>query len=146
MLDGSKFKEGTTLSSTGSVPIRLPGDDVDAMTIFLNIIHLRMDQVPETVDRRTLFNLARLVDKYDCHRTVKPFSEKWAVKSRHSYYCLTEYIPVCWCFRQPDLFKTATKRAILKAEGDLHAPLLSTLPIPAAYFGTPTTSPLRNIN
>jgi hypothetical protein len=76
MLNG-KFREGTTLQATGSVEIPLPDDDAEALTILLNIFHHRTRQVPHSVSVEILSDLARLVDKYDCHEAVEMFSKYW---------------------------------------------------------------------
>jgi hypothetical protein len=145
MLDPSKFREGTILGSTGSVEIRLPDDDVDAMTIFLNIIHLHMHQVPEKVDHNTLFKLAFLVDKYDCHEAVKPFSRAWITNfPRISTIPCAEFMGVSWAFQRPSQFRTVTQLAIKTSSTELE-PVLP-LPVPAAYFGMSTTCLLQNIN
>jgi hypothetical protein len=57
-------------SATSRIP--LPDDDPEAMLVLLQIAHLHFHLVPEQVDRRTLYNLAILCDKYDCVELTRP--------------------------------------------------------------------------
>jgi hypothetical protein len=140
MLNG-RFREGLALQSAGSVEIPLPVDDAEALTILLNIFHQRTRQVPRSVSLETLYNLTRLVDKYDCHEAVEMVSTHWVdnFQSGHSTYGHT--MAVYWCFNRPVEFSYTTQAAILNATANLEAS--SHVPLPATYIGKPNGAQIR---
>jgi hypothetical protein len=78
MFQPDRFAEGQNLSKTGSLVVRLPEDDVSAMTILCDIFHLRSSKVPvEDVASNTMADIATLVDKYDCAAAIQPWPRIW---------------------------------------------------------------------
>jgi hypothetical protein len=49
----------------------------EAVLILLNIVHSKFDEVPRKLSYRLLYDVAILVDKYDCIRAVKSFVDSW---------------------------------------------------------------------
>jgi hypothetical protein len=78
MLQPDRFAEGQNLSKTDSLVVRLPEDDVSAMTTLCDIFHLRSNKIPvEDVTSNTLADIATLVDKYDCAAAIQPWPRIW---------------------------------------------------------------------
>ncbi|KAI1481430.1 hypothetical protein F4774DRAFT_375338 [Daldinia eschscholtzii] len=66
--------------------VKLPEDNVAAMTIILNIIHGRFDKVPgyeDFVYTTHFYNLCVLTDKYDMTHVLRPWAKGWS-RSTHS--------------------------------------------------------------
>lgn len=143
MLQGN-FRESTTLKSTGRVDIPLPSDDPEALTILLNICHLRMSKVPLTVLLPTLAQLACLVDKYGFHEAVVPFSIGWIDGAKPpgnfpwTTLAFTQYMAIYYCFNRPLEFSGVTANATRSLKDKL---VVTDLPIPSSYIGklNPTT-------
>jgi len=57
--------------------IDFTADDAEALTILMNIIHLRFAQVPKTLEIQELARLAKLTDKYMATTLVQPWIENW---------------------------------------------------------------------
>lgn len=68
----SKFKAGLSNDNGGleKTPIYLPDEDMDAFTVVCNIIHYRVDEVPEDLPLSCLKNVAIICDKYDMTRSL----------------------------------------------------------------------------
>ena len=78
MLQPDRFAEGQNLSKAESLVVRLPEDDVSAMTILCDIFHLRSSKVPiKDVTSNTMADIATLVDKYDCAAAIQPWPRIW---------------------------------------------------------------------
>ncbi|KAI0112765.1 hypothetical protein F4776DRAFT_339550 [Hypoxylon sp. NC0597] len=66
--------------------VKLPEDNVTAMTIVLSIIHGRFDQVAgyeDLIYTAHLYNLCVLTDKYDMTHVLRPWAKGWS-RSVHS--------------------------------------------------------------
>lgn len=138
MLQG-KFRESVTLHSTGHVEVPLPDDDPTALTIILNISHLRVRKVPRTVKQSTLAQIACLVDKYCFHEAVETFSDGWvnhlkdkAEVDSTSSADIAELLAVYYCFHRETEFGEVSKKAILNLKDDL---AVRKFPIPSSYVG-----------
>ena len=78
MLQPKGFVEGQDMSKTGSIVVRLPEDNVSAMTILCDIFHLRSGKIPiKDVTSDTMADIATLVDKYDCAAAIQPWPKLW---------------------------------------------------------------------
>ena len=71
------FQEGQTLLKDGHVELALYDDDPIALEIFLNTIHGRFRNVPESVDLKTLTQIAIFANKYDCAETFLLLMKTW---------------------------------------------------------------------
>ncbi|KAI1802348.1 hypothetical protein F4811DRAFT_563328 [Daldinia bambusicola] len=83
------FAEGKKTQPESGKPdwvVKLPEDNVAAMTIILNIIHGRFDKVPgyeDFVYTTHFYNLCVLTDKYDMAHVLRPWAKGWS-RSTHS--------------------------------------------------------------
>ncbi|KAH8883234.1 hypothetical protein GQ53DRAFT_699818 [Thozetella sp. PMI_491] len=57
--------------------VQLPEDDPTALTIILDIIHGRFDDIPQTLEVDALLNLTILTDKYDLAHLLRPWAKGW---------------------------------------------------------------------
>ncbi|KAI0851935.1 hypothetical protein F5Y00DRAFT_203732 [Daldinia vernicosa] len=81
--EGKKAQPGSEKSDW---VVKLPEDNVAAMTIILNIIHGRFDKVPgyeDFVYTTHFYNLCVLTDKYDMAHVLRPWAKGWS-RSTHN--------------------------------------------------------------
>lgn len=145
MLEGD-FWESATLRSAGHVTIHLPDDDPEAITIILNICHLRIKQVPYTVDKHTLVWITRLVDKYCCHEAVERFAIDWIdeMPDPNKFWISRDYaeaMAINWCFDRSRDLEGTVESAILEIRGNLES---DNLPVPSRCLGMSSLSLLSN--
>lgn len=97
--------------------VPLEGDDSEALVVLLNIVHGFHSKVPLTTSRDTLFEILKLIDKYEVDETAL-FTERWfsaleatipAGLDQH----LTKWLYICYRLRQAKHFETLTKIATL---------------------------------
>jgi len=88
---GPTFEEGQGLRTEGSTDIALGDDDPDAFYILMNIIHSITRKVPRCVTLDMLAKLAVLVNYYQMHEAVEPFSDSWITN------LVQEGLPDCFC-------------------------------------------------
>lgn len=76
-----QFKEGIDLAQAQAASQRyqldLPEDNAEAMEILCNIIHAKMDRVPDLPSASCLADLAILADKYQCMLLLKDPGKVW---------------------------------------------------------------------
>ncbi|KAK5718671.1 hypothetical protein LTR15_008404 [Elasticomyces elasticus] len=117
-----KFREGTTLATTSSVEIPLPEDPPDHMTLLFNILHMRHDQDPHTVNSpTTLAAFANLCDKYDCALAVKPTLEQYITNKleKADVVVLAHYLANAAMLRYPNFIKRIAVCLVLRATGPI---------------------------
>ncbi|KAL4926380.1 uncharacterized protein BDV17DRAFT_293596 [Aspergillus undulatus] len=65
-----QFKEGLTIKRASAEPdipaITLPAHEPGAFRLFCNIVYLKLDLIPETLEPKALKILATFIDKYNC--------------------------------------------------------------------------------
>ncbi|KAI8958186.1 hypothetical protein F5Y11DRAFT_351770 [Daldinia sp. FL1419] len=79
-------KKASPESGKSDWVVKLPDDNVSAMTIILNIIHGRFDKVPgyeDFVYTTHFYNLCVLTDKYDMTHVLRPWAKGWS-RSTHN--------------------------------------------------------------
>ncbi|RMD39276.1 hypothetical protein DV735_g5852, partial [Chaetothyriales sp. CBS 134920] len=64
---GPNFSEGQGLSSSSPKDIALPDDDPDAMRAICAIMYHAFDHIPRKPTMQSIYDMARLADKYACH-------------------------------------------------------------------------------
>ncbi|PIG69102.1 hypothetical protein AARAC_009572 [Aspergillus arachidicola] len=76
------FEDGTAVvsGSEGPVVIPLSGDDPEALLTFCNIVHFRIDEIPENPSSTFLENFATLIDKYMCKKAVTSQVKLWLMR------------------------------------------------------------------
>ncbi|KAK3637338.1 hypothetical protein LTR56_013687 [Elasticomyces elasticus] len=112
-----KFREGTTLARTSSVEIPLPEDDPSHMIVLCNILHMRHDQEPYSINSpATLAEFAVLCDKYNCAQAVKPTLEQYITASLHTAEVdtLGQYLTVADSLRYDKLACMVGERLVLQ--------------------------------
>jgi hypothetical protein len=113
------FKEGSHLSPEVPSEVPLPDDEPEAMTVLCNCLHFRNGHVPRNVDFPLLRSLAVLCDKYNCAKSIFPWSILWlqrweTEKCEDGFEALLIVIYALDC---AEAFKKATKKAILEQIG-----------------------------
>lgn len=113
-----QWREGQGLSTNGSMELKMPDTDPDALLIILNIIHLRRRSVPSSMSLELLTELAVLTDYFQCHEALEPHPAIRAnnIKSNIPVtYCdeLVKWTCISWVFNFPDIFSNVTKTAQL---------------------------------
>lgn len=134
------FEESVALLETGSVEISMEGWDVEALLIFIKIIHCRHSDIPRKLNLEMLAKIAVLLDYHECKEAVRFFSDAWISsleeKVPNSTYSreLILWIWVSWFFRLPSHFGEATSTAMSWSIGKVDN---LGLPIPGKVIGKP---------
>lgn len=58
--------------------IDLPGDNPEALGVILQIVHYKFGDVPVTPTVDEMFEICRLISKYDCTHLIQPWAENWS--------------------------------------------------------------------
>ncbi|KAK4199190.1 hypothetical protein QBC40DRAFT_85409 [Triangularia verruculosa] len=96
--------------------VKLPEDDVDALTVILGIIHNNYDSVPSDMTNvLLLWNILVVCDKYDMTRVLKPWIPSWAknMKSLKNAHMQTIYI--AWELGEEDWFASIFKDLVFNS-------------------------------
>ncbi|KAI1318488.1 hypothetical protein F5Y16DRAFT_117966 [Xylariaceae sp. FL0255] len=106
--------------------------DEESLVILMRIIHRLNHHVPKKMNLERLAKIAVLVDYYQCHEVVEPFTEIWqqaakALRPKEVGRDLVLLLFVSRTFRWHSVFETTTKTALEQCKGPL--PTLH-LPIP----------------
>lgn len=88
----------------------------DALLILLQIVHHRFLNVPANISFQTLYNLAVLIDRFDCVELVHPWYFRWLGPHRseaHLGLIDSRWLFISWNFGVPEISKeVAPKLAI----------------------------------
>jgi hypothetical protein len=85
MLQPDNYQEGVGSTRDKHLELPLPDDNVEAMTITCNILHLPPRKVPTTtITPDELDNIATLVEKYDFTRAIQPWPKIWVSARAHT--------------------------------------------------------------
>ncbi|KAF8865167.1 hypothetical protein BDZ45DRAFT_684679 [Acephala macrosclerotiorum] len=124
------------LKLQGKLELDLEDDGPLAFEILMNVAHVHGLTVPQSVDIKTLTQLAVVVDKYQALEALQPFVQGWirdlAFKTKNpsmeatsvTLTCLT----MCWVLKLGDAFKSMSKVAHQISGCQLTT---DTLPIPS---------------
>ncbi|KAL1643530.1 hypothetical protein SLS58_004890 [Diplodia intermedia] len=111
-MQSGHFKEGQP-GKDGMMTILLPHDEADALTVLLNIAHLRFDRLsrnPPPFDQ--LRALATLTDKYGATIMVRPWIKDW-VGSLWGFgdwdTGQEEWLMIAWEYGHEDKFETLAR-------------------------------------
>lgn len=137
MLDGN-WKE-STLTSDLHYLLDASDWDTDAFQIIMDIIHGRSRRVPRSLNLELLAKVAVLVDYYDCHDTVKFFSDTWIEnlqtwKHRSPQLCRDLILRLCisYVFNQAPTIHEMLHFVVREARGPLQT---LGLPLPKRMIG-----------
>ncbi|KAF2021423.1 hypothetical protein BU24DRAFT_487848 [Aaosphaeria arxii CBS 175.79] len=120
MFDGIRFREAQDLKEHGFAAVQLldPEDDPSAMQIILGILYSSDVQVPDDIDLQTLYDIAKLVDKYFWHESVAPRAVSWFERLQGSQglpdsfdETLFMWMWIAWVFEIQDSFKKLSRLA-----------------------------------
>lgn len=107
----------------GRIHITLAGYDPQAVIIVMDIIHGRGRKVPRSVDLETLAKIAVFVDAFKFHEAVEVYADRWfsgleRVSPLPKVYDrdLVLWIYTSYVFRQGEVFKAATRVAVLQSD------------------------------
>jgi hypothetical protein len=110
----------------GRVHIHLAHDVADpaAAKIVFDIIHGRGSRVPRTLDPDVLVKVTKMVERFGCVEAVDVYADRWfAGLEQHNeedeHNKLAVQIYLAHVFRRPDVFRRATRDAILASTGPL---------------------------
>ena len=106
-----------TVQFDGRVHLRIEGYDPTAVTIVLNALHGKSSRIPKSLDLETIAKVASFVQAFQCHEAVEVYAERWLSQLKTApptqYTAETaSWIFISYVFRQPDLFRAATRTAI----------------------------------
>ncbi|KAK5189283.1 hypothetical protein LTR47_011802 [Exophiala xenobiotica] len=112
-----KSMEGHSIGDTDMRTIPLQNDDYHAMEILLNIIHGRTRRVPRRLNIEELVQVVVLIDKYEFHEAVEPFTDMWfeslrPVLLRQEHQDLGSRIFICWVLQKSSEYNALTRKAI----------------------------------
>jgi hypothetical protein len=119
---GPQFLEGSILAqSKAPITVPLPEDNPDAVTLLVNILHLRTNEVPTNPSLKTLEEFAVLCDKYDCSRAIRPWSMLW-LQAYESHAGEKDYdvlLVIAYALDLPQSFHKISRGIIIKRQGPL---------------------------
>jgi len=133
----SKWKEGHTLASNGSVSIPVMDCDPQSLMILMNIIHGHTRKVPRSVSLDMLARIAVLVDYFECAEAAELFTDTWIDHLKEPLpttygRSLILWTCVAWVFRKPAVFTRVTA----VAQKQSYEPIQTLgLPIPQNIVG-----------
>ncbi|KAL1614715.1 hypothetical protein SLS56_012026, partial [Neofusicoccum ribis] len=113
----SDLAEGYALHAQGSVEVAFRSlQNPEAFVTLLQIIHGQTRRVPRRVTPEILAEMAVLVDYFDCHEAVEPFTDMWVDGLKEGIPTMfsediCRWICIAWVFRKTDEFRLATKVA-----------------------------------
>lgn len=101
---------------SGMREISFSDDDPDTLTILLNIAHLRFNMVPNSVDFKTLVNLAVLTDKYGAEGLLSPWLGVWMEPyiTKYAPPGWEELLYVCWTFGYAETFGDLSSKLVME--------------------------------
>lgn len=107
------WKESFNYLEKGVVEITVDGWDIEALLIFLRVIHCQHRNVPRYLDLEMLAKIAVLEDYYGCEEALSIWTDIWI--NNHPKNIPTTYskksilwLWISWFFKLPDHFREAT--------------------------------------
>ncbi|KAK8243363.1 hypothetical protein IWZ00DRAFT_491286 [Phyllosticta capitalensis] len=111
MLNGG-FKEAQQQSSAVR-EVALPEDDTEALTVLLDIAHLRFDRVPLQLEFELLLKITVLTDKYAATRLVKPWAYRWIERCEYYAGCKAQWLWVAWELGHVGIFADIVRTLVM---------------------------------
>ncbi|KAF8533506.1 hypothetical protein BDD12DRAFT_482960 [Trichophaea hybrida] len=125
----ASFLEGSQLKQTGSTKVTLVGDKIETMIIVLRALHFLSRQLPTSLTTDELYNLALVVNKYDCFQPLFPWIRLWVTPHRTTATYFSSYhkwLYMSLVFEESALFTSITKKLILETELDDDGEMVTT--------------------
>ena len=74
---GPHFSEGQHLSEESPKEIRMPEDDAYSLEVIFNVLHLRNEDVPRSLDPEFILDIAIAADKFNCIVALQHAGTVW---------------------------------------------------------------------
>lgn len=129
-----------------------PMFDPDAFITVLEIIHGQTQNFPRKVSLGQMAEIASIVDDLECQGAVWFFVKMWMPHLKHQlshHKCdenLARWILIAYVFHEPEVFKSATQKAICSSTGPISTfglPIRPKIIGPLARIGTRFDAHLR---
>jgi hypothetical protein len=110
------FPPWAPCSNSSVTQIDCTSDSTLALTILLNIAHLKFRLIPRTLTYETLLQVAILCDQYACADLVQPWLESWMhLESTVSMEEGNEgWLFIAWVFGRETTFEELAKKLVLE--------------------------------
>lgn len=126
----SPFQEGKALQekTTGSaIRSGLHDDHYNSLLIIMNVIHLRIRQIPTMMADDALYQLAVVCDKYEIAEVLLPWVAMWAyergnIAQKPGY---EKWYTIAWVFGLEKTFFEVTKQLVTKGNLDKSGQLVT---------------------
>jgi len=109
-------------------------DDGEALLVLLNIAHLNFCAVPKVLGYKLLFQVAVLVDQYDCIGIVQPWLQGWMMGEEIAslQHGQEGWLFIAWAFGREKTFKYLAAKIVrgIEASWDETAATRYTIPEP----------------
>lgn len=131
------WKEGTTYLEKRSVDITAKDWDIEALLIFLRVIHGQQYQIPQKLTLEMLAKVAVLVDYYECREAMYIWTTTWidALEKELPKTFTRDillWLWISWFFQLPARFKETTSIVMSWSNGSISN---LGLPIPDQVIG-----------
>jgi hypothetical protein len=89
-------------------------DNAEALLVLLNIVHLKFDVVPKILPYQLLYNLAILIDQYQCLKLVHPWLESWLQdeESQSMVDGQEGWLFIAWVFGREAIFEQLARKLL----------------------------------
>jgi hypothetical protein len=96
-------------------------DNPEALLVLLSIAHLRFDKVPANLSYQLLYDVAVLVDQYQCVRLIQPWFKTWTgrkgdgdVPEDRTEVGKEGWLFIAWVFGMVETFKRLARGLVLR--------------------------------
>ncbi|KHO02112.1 uncharacterized protein MAM_01113 [Metarhizium album ARSEF 1941] len=114
------WREGNHVHPDGLRHVRLVDFDPKALSIVLNVFHLKHHRVPKHIDADTMCKIALLVDYLDCHEAVASAAASWMPRQKTVYRDRREvviWVFISSVFGHKAIFRESTRAAVVDGTG-----------------------------
>ncbi|KAH7111808.1 hypothetical protein B0J11DRAFT_447464 [Dendryphion nanum] len=110
---GPHFNEGHDIGGNEPKEVMMPYDNAKALEIICNVIHLRNDVVPKSLDSADILDIAITADKFDCIVALKHVSTIWLnPKEKETVMGLGNLMAAAYILNDPQAFSDITRAMI----------------------------------
>ncbi|KAL1643532.1 hypothetical protein SLS58_004892 [Diplodia intermedia] len=100
--------------------VALPDDDATALSILLDIAHLRFSLIPAKLSFRHLLGVAVLAEKYGAARAFQPWLSMWvgAQRKKVGVPGYEEWLWIAWAFGEQEIFADLATKLVREVRVD----------------------------
>ncbi|KAB2571585.1 hypothetical protein BFW01_g160 [Lasiodiplodia theobromae] len=100
--------------------IDLPDDDATALSILLDIAHLRFSLIPAKLSFRHLLGVAVLAEKYGAGKAFQPWLSMWvnAQRKKVGLPGYEEWLWIAWAFGEQEIFADLAAKLVREVQVD----------------------------